>query len=58
VCQVNNLVIFIGKPIGTEEFINQMVDALGITIDRRSKERTRKKGKLNHRKNKMYSHFN
>ena len=36
-CQVNNSVIFSGKPMGSEEFFNQMVEALGITIDRRSK---------------------
>jgi hypothetical protein len=42
VCQVNNSVIFIGKPMGIEEFFNQMVEALGITIDRRPKGRPRK----------------
>jgi len=37
--QVNNSVIFSGKPIGPEEFLNQMVEALGITtIDRVLKE--------------------
>ena len=30
--QVNNSVIFSGKPIGSEEFLNRMVEALGITI--------------------------
>jgi hypothetical protein len=29
--------------IGSEEFLNQMVEALGITVDRRPKERPRKK---------------
>ena len=29
---VNNSVIFSGKLIGYEEFLNQMVEALGITI--------------------------
>jgi len=37
------LVIFIGKPIESEEFFNQMVEALGITIDRRPKGRPRKR---------------
>ena len=41
-CQVNNLVAFSGKPIGSEEFFNQIVKALGIIIDRRPKERPRK----------------
>ena len=37
--QVNNSVTFSGQPmIGSEEFLNQMVVALGITIDRRPKE--------------------
>ena len=40
--QVNNLVIFSGKPIGSEEFLNQMVEALGITKDRHPKGRPRK----------------
>ena len=38
-CQVNNSVIFSGKPIGAEEFINQMVEDFGIIIDRRPKGR-------------------
>jgi len=37
-CQVNNSVAFRGKPIGHEEFFNQMFAALGIIIDRRPKE--------------------
>jgi len=37
--QVNNSVTFCRKPIGSEEFLNQMVEALGIIIDRRSKGR-------------------
>jgi len=37
--QLNNSVIFSGKPIGSEEFFNQMVEALGIIIDRRPKGR-------------------
>ena len=28
--QLNNSVTFSGKPIGSEEFLNQMVEALGI----------------------------
>ena len=51
--QLNNSVTFCGKPIESEEFINQIVEALGIIIDRRPKGRPCKKGKLNHRKNKM-----
>ena len=41
-CQVNNSVTFTGKSIGSEKFLNQMVEALGITIDGRPKERPRK----------------
>ena len=41
--QVNNSVTFIGRPIGPEEFLNRMVETLGITIDRRPKGRPRKK---------------
>ena len=37
-CQVNNSVTFNGKAIGSEEFLNQMVESLCITIDRRPKE--------------------
>ena len=40
--QVNNSAIFSGKPIGLEVFFNRMVEALGITIDRRPKGRPRK----------------
>ena len=35
-------VTFSGKPIGSEEFLNRMVEALGITVDRRPKGRPRK----------------
>ena len=35
--QVNNSVTFSGKPIGSDEYLNQMVKTLGITIDRRPK---------------------
>jgi len=40
--QVNNSVTFRGKPIGSKEFLNQMVETLGITVDRRPKGRPRK----------------
>ncbi len=43
--QLNNSVAFSGKPIGSGEFLNQMVEALGITIDRRPKGRPHKRGK-------------
>ena len=33
---------FSGKPIGSEEFLNQMVETLDIIVDRRSKGRPRK----------------
>ena len=36
-CQVNNSVTFSGKPMGSEEFLVQMVETLGIIIDRRLK---------------------
>ena len=42
-CQVNNLVTFSSKLIEPEEFLNQIVEALGIVIDRRSKGRPRKR---------------
>jgi len=35
--QPNNSVIFSGKPMGLEEFLNRMVETLGITVDRRPK---------------------
>ena len=41
-CQVNNSVTFSGKSIESEEFLNQMVEALGIIIDKRPKERPHK----------------
>ena len=40
--QVNNSVTFSGKPIGSKEFLNQMIEVLGIIIDRRPKGRPRK----------------
>ena len=42
VCQVNNSVIFSGKPIGFEELLIQMVETLGIAVDIRPKGRSRK----------------
>jgi len=44
VYQVNNSLAFNGKPIGSEEFLNRMVEDLDIIIDRRSKGRSRKMG--------------
>ncbi len=41
-CQVNNLVTFSVRATGSEEFLNQIVKALGIIIDRRPKGRPRK----------------
>ena len=41
--QVNNSVNFSVKPIESEEFLNQMVEALGIIVDRRPKGRPRKR---------------
>jgi len=40
--QVNNSVTFCGKPIGPEEFLNQIVETLGVIIDRCPKGRLRK----------------
>jgi hypothetical protein len=40
---INNSVTFCGKPIGSEEFLNQMVEVLGIIIDRRTKGKPRKR---------------
>ena len=37
--QVNNSVTFSGKLVGPEEFLNRMVEALDIIIDRRPKGR-------------------
>ena len=39
---INNSVIFSKKPIELEEFLNQIVETLGIIIDRRPKGRPRK----------------
>jgi hypothetical protein len=55
VYQVNNSVTFFsGEPIGSEEFLKQMVEAFGIIIDRRPKGRLRKDEKLSNNKNRMY----
>ncbi len=43
VCQVNNSVVFSGKPTGSEEFLKQMVEALDIIINSRPKGRLRKR---------------
>ena len=41
----NNSATFYGKPMGSEEFLNQMIETLGVTIiDRPPKERPRKMG--------------
>ena len=42
--QLNNSDTFSGKPIGFEEFFNRIVEASGITVDRRPKGRPRKTG--------------
>ncbi|MCK4376824.1 MAG: hypothetical protein KAV97_01235 [Actinomycetia bacterium] len=42
-CQVNNSVTFSGKPMGFEEFLNQMDEVLGIIMDRCPKGRHRKR---------------
>ena len=42
-CQINNSVPFSAKPMGSEEFLNRIVKALDIIIDRRPKGRPRKK---------------
>jgi len=40
--QLNNSLIFSGKSIRSEGFLNQIVKTLGITIDRRPKGGPRK----------------
>ena len=40
--QVNNSVTFCGKSIASEEFLNRMVEALDIIIDRHPKGGSRK----------------
>jgi len=39
---LNNSVTFGGKLMGSDEFLNQVVEALGIIIDKRPKGRPRK----------------
>ena len=39
---LNNSATFKGKPIRAEEFLNRMIETLGITVDRRFKGRPRK----------------
>ena len=51
--QLNNSVTFSGKPIGSKKFLNNMIEILGITIDRRPKERLRKRGSQTIEKNRM-----
>ena len=41
-CQVNNSVTFSERAIGSEEFLNRMIEALGIIIDRYPKGKLRK----------------
>ena len=41
--QVNNLVAFSEKPIGSEEFLKRMVEFLKIIIDRCPKGKPRKR---------------
>ncbi len=41
--KVNNSITFSRQPIGSVEFLNRMIEALGITIDRRPKGRTHKR---------------
>ena len=40
---LSNSVVISEELVGHEEFLNQMVEALGIIIDRRPKGRSRKK---------------
>ena len=40
--QINNLVTFKVKPVGSEEFLNRMAEVLDIIIDRRPKGSLRK----------------
>jgi hypothetical protein len=42
VYQINNSVTFGGRSMGFEEFLRQMVETLGIIIDRRPKGKPRK----------------
>ena len=40
--QVNNSITFCEKAMGSEEFLDRMIEALGIIIDRRSKGKPHK----------------
>ena len=40
---LNNSLTFSGKPIGSEEFLNRMIEILDIDIDRCPKGRPRKR---------------
>ncbi|GAF99393.1 unnamed protein product [marine sediment metagenome] len=40
--QLNNSVTFSGQRISPEEFLNRIVKALDVAVDRRPKERPRK----------------
>ena len=41
--QTANFFYLVGRLIESEEFLNQIVEALGIIVDRRSKGRLRKR---------------
>jgi len=43
VYQVNNSITFSEKPVGSEEFLNQIVEVLDIIVDRRPKGKPRKR---------------
>jgi len=38
VCKVNNSVTFGRKPVGSDELLNRMIEALDVTIDRHPKK--------------------
>ena len=40
---IKNSVIFSGKPMGSEEFLNRIVEVLSIAVDRCPRERPRKR---------------
>ena len=47
VCKVNDSVTFSGIPTESEEFLNRMVEALGIIIDKRPKSKGRPRKRKN-----------
>ena len=51
--QVNNSIIFSGKPMGSEEFLNRMLEVLCITIDKHPKGRPCKMESQTIKKNRM-----